>query len=170
MNTESIVNFIRVSEAIGTSGQPTAEQLEAARNDGYEAIVNLAPHNADNHALGDERAVVRSLGMEYHHIPVEWTNPQKEQFIAFSGVMEGLKGKRTLIHCAANFRVTAFFSLYALKHQGWTAEQANHFIARIWESRPDYRMDATWRSFIDDIRSEIGVDALPHSKPFVPSR
>lgn len=170
MTTESIVNFIRVNDRIGTAGQPTAEQLQAARDEGYDAIVNLAPHDANNHALPDERAVVTSLNMQYHHIPVEWTNPKKEQFVAFANVMNALRGKKTLVHCAANFRVTAFFSLYALKHEGWTADQANQLISRIWESRPDYRMDDTWRSFIDGIRAQLGVPALPPSKPLEPMR
>lgn len=161
MSTESIFNFVGINDRIGTAGQPTAEQLTAARGEGYEAVVNLAPHSADNHALPDERALVKSLGMEYHHIPVEWTNPKNEQFVTFDGVMEGLRGKKVLVHCAANFRVTAFFSLYAIKHEGWTAEQADRLISRIWESRPDYRMDDTWRSFIDGIRSQLGVAALP---------
>ena len=161
MSTNSIFNFIRVNETIGTAGQPTAEQLEAARHEGYEAVVNLAPNNADNHALPDEQKLVKSLGMAYHHIPVEWTNPKQEQFAAFSDLMEELRGKKVLIHCAANYRVTAFFSLYAMKHEGWSAEQANLLISRIWESHPDYRMDNTWRSFIDDIRSQLDVAALP---------
>jgi protein tyrosine phosphatase (PTP) superfamily phosphohydrolase (DUF442 family) len=155
MSTESIFNFIKIDNRIGTGGQPTAQQLQAARNEGYEAIINLAPSNADNHALPDEPAVVASLGLTYHHIPVEWTNPRQEQFIAFTEAMNQLRGKKVFIHCAANFRVTAFFSLYAMKHEGWTAEQADQLIAKIWESRSDYRMDSTWKSFIDDTRAQV---------------
>jgi protein tyrosine phosphatase (PTP) superfamily phosphohydrolase (DUF442 family) len=159
MSTASIINFIKINERIASGGQPTSQQLEAAHAEGYEAVVNLAPSNADNHALPDEPAIVGSLGMEYHHIPVEWTNPKREQFLAFTEVMEGLRNKKVLIHCAANFRVTAFFSLYAMKHEGWTAEQADQLIARIWESRPDYRMDETWKSFISAIRTQLGFNA-----------
>lgn len=79
--------------------------------------------------------------------------------------MDGLRSKKVLVHCAANFRVTAFFSLYAMKREGWTAEQGNQLISRIWESRPDYRMDQTWRSFIDDIRLRMGQPALPTNNP-----
>jgi protein tyrosine phosphatase (PTP) superfamily phosphohydrolase (DUF442 family) len=53
MSTESIFNFVRINERIGTGGQPTREQLEAARNEGYQAIVNLAPSNAENHARSE---------------------------------------------------------------------------------------------------------------------
>ena len=155
MSTDSISNFIKIDDKIGTGGQPTVDQLHAARQEGYEAIINLAPSSADDYALPDEPAVVASLGMTYHHIPVVWTNPRQEQFVTFTKVMNQLRGKKVLIHCAANFRVTAFFSLYAMKHEGWTAEQADLLIDRIWESRPDYRMDATWKSFINDVRGQI---------------
>ena len=156
MSTQSIFNFIEVNDRIATGGQPTSEQLEDARNEGYEAVINLAPHDADNRALPDEPALVASLGMKYHHIPVEWTCPKKEQFAAFTKVMQALRDKKVLVHCAANYRVTAFFSLYAMKHEGWSAERADAFIAKIWESRPDYRMDSTWKAFIDDVRSRPG--------------
>jgi protein tyrosine phosphatase (PTP) superfamily phosphohydrolase (DUF442 family) len=155
VSTDSISNFIKIDDKIGTAGQPTVDQLQAARDEGYEAIINLAPSNPENHGLRDEPAVVASLGMTYHYIPIEWTNPRQDRFVAFTEVMNQLRGRKVLIHCAANFRVTAFFSLYAMKHEGWTAEQADRLIAKVWESRSDYRMDDTWRSFIAEIRAQI---------------
>lgn len=153
MSTESIINFIQIDEKLGTAGQPTKEQLQAARDEGYQAVVNLAPSNPESGALLDEEQTVRSLGMTYHHIPVAWTNPKREEFTAFTHVMDELRSKKVLIHCAANYRVTAFYSLYAMKREGWSLEQADRLIARIWESRPDYRMDDTWKTFIEEIRN-----------------
>ena len=43
-----------------------------------------------------------------------------------------LPASKTLIHCAANFRVTAFYSLYAMKHLGWSEAQAAEFRASVW--------------------------------------
>ena len=42
-----------------------------------------------------------------------------------ANAMQAVPDDRTLIHCAANFRVTAFYSLYAMKHLDWTAAQAS---------------------------------------------
>jgi protein tyrosine phosphatase (PTP) superfamily phosphohydrolase (DUF442 family) len=161
MTTESILNFIRIGDSVGTGGQPTQEQFEAARGEGYQAVVNLAPSNAENHALADEDRVVGSLGMAYHHIPVEWASPTLEHFNAFVKTMESLKDKKVLVHCAANFRVTMFYALYATRNEGWSEQQADDLIARIWESRPDYRMDATWKSFLNDVRRSLAVKARP---------
>ena len=155
MGTDDISNFIRINEQIGTAGQPTEEQLRSVRDEGYTAVINLAPENPDNHALPDERGLVTSLGMEYHNIPVEWSSPDTEDFEKFCKVMDDLRGSKVLIHCAANFRVTAFYSLYAMKRDGWSSDQANELIAKVWESLPDYSMDDTWKSFIKHIRSDL---------------
>jgi uncharacterized protein (TIGR01244 family) len=152
MSTESIFNFIRVSDSVATGGQPTQAQIEAACAEGFEVVVNLAPHDQENGALPDERSLVESLGMTYHHIPVDWTMPLKEDFTAFAETMDGLGDRKVLVHCAANFRVTAFYSTYAMKRHGWSARQADALMARIWESIPGVRMDETWRTFLNEIQ------------------
>jgi uncharacterized protein (TIGR01244 family) len=152
MSTQSIFNYIEIDNRIGTGGQPTKEQLEAARDEGYQAVINLAPSDAQNNALIGEAEIVQSLGMAYRHIPVEWNDPRRDHFEAFMQAMESVKGQRVLIHCAANYRVTAFFSLYAMKHLGWSVAQADALIAKIWESHPDYRMEGVWKVFLDEMR------------------
>lgn len=152
MSTESIFNFIRVSESVATGGQPTQAQIEAAHAEGIEAVVNLAPHDQQSGALPDERGLVESLGMAYHHIPVDWMMPLKENFTTFVQTMDGLGDRKVLVHCAANYRVSAFYSTYAMKKHSWSAQQADALIARIWKSRPDVQMDETWRTFLEEIR------------------
>ena len=51
-----------------------------------------------------------------------------------------------------NMRVTAFYSSYAMKHLGWSRDQADALVARIWEAYKGFKMDETWRSFIALIR------------------
>lgn len=155
MTVESITNYVKVDDRIGTAGQPTRAQLEALAGEGYRAVINLAPGNNESHALPGEQELVESLGMTYHHIPIPWDNPNERQFGEFVEVMRGLGDKKVFVHCAANFRVTAFFSLYAMKHLGWTARQGDDLLARIWESRPDYRMDDNWQTFIARVRANI---------------
>jgi len=89
--------------------------------------------------------------MIYYHIPVEWENPQDSDFDAFERVMLDLPAGKTLIHCAANFRVTAFYALYAQKHLGWSEAQAEAFRATIWRGS-DYPI---WERFIAHTRARI---------------
>ena len=150
MSTEAIYNYRKVDEQLITGGQPTEEDLQSAADEGFRTVINLAPINP-RYSLDDEEGLVRSLGMLYQHIPVEWDNPTASDFAAFERVMQKLPEGKTLIHCAANFRVTAFYSLYALKHMGWSAAQADEFRASIWQGS-DYPV---WEAFIGDVKAQI---------------
>lgn len=146
-----IKNFIRVDDRVGTAGQPTAEQFKAVRDAGYEVVVNLLPSEQDN-AFKGEDALIRDLGMEYHYIPVLWSAPKPQDFASFCDVMHRLADKKVFIHCAMNMRVTAFYSSYAMKYLGWSYEQADALVARIWDAHEGFTMDDIWRGFVARIR------------------
>jgi uncharacterized protein (TIGR01244 family) len=144
MSTQDIYNYLKVNDRLITAGQPTAEQLKAAADEGFTAIINLVP-GENQSALANEGSIVQALGLKYHHIPVDWAAPHDSDFAAFEQAMQSSADDKTLIHCAANFRVTAFYSLYALKHLGWTQAQAAEFRNTIWHGS-DYPV---WESFIE---------------------
>ncbi len=150
MSTQDIYNYIKVDDRIVTGGQPTEDQLKSAATEGFAAVVNLGVLDP-RYALADEEGLVRSSGMSYHHIPVDWENPTEADFAAFERVMGALPQGKTLIHCAANFRVTAFYSLYAQKHLGWTEEQSDQLRARMWKDRAN----PVWERFIAKIKTRI---------------
>ena len=147
MSVTDIYNFIPIDDLIATAGQPSEEQFREARAAGYDIVINLAPDGLET-SLPDESGLLAALGLDYHHIPVVWTEPGLDQLAAFEAAMEAVSGRRTLIHCQANYRVTAFFSLYAMAKLGWSEEQADALIDRIWTSRPGFQMDDTWKAFI----------------------
>jgi protein tyrosine phosphatase (PTP) superfamily phosphohydrolase (DUF442 family) len=140
---DAIFNFIRIDERTLTGGMPTAGQLRAAADAGVTAVINLATDNPD-HSLADEAGLARQLGMAYVHIPIDWGNPTDDDFAAFVKAMHDHRDDTLLIHCVANYRVTAFYSLYALRHLGWPAEQADALRDRIWAGS-DYPV---WAAFI----------------------
>jgi protein tyrosine phosphatase (PTP) superfamily phosphohydrolase (DUF442 family) len=150
MSTEDITNYRRVNDQISTGGQPTEEQLRAAAAEGVKTVINLATLDP-RYSLEDEAGLVASLGMTHHHIPVEWEHPQASDFAAFEAIMTQLPASKTLIHCAANFRVTAFYSLYAMKHLGWSEAQAAEFRTSIWEGS-EYPI---WEKFIGEMQANI---------------
>lgn len=151
MSIESIYQYRKVDDQLITGGQPTEEQLQAVAAQGFQTVINLAPINP-RYSLDDEPGLVQSLGMQYHHIPVEWDNPIASDLSSFEAVMQARPAGKTFIHCAANFRVTAFYSLYAQKHLGWSKAQADEFRASIWQGS-DYPI---WEAFIGDMQTRIG--------------
>jgi len=150
MSTSEIYNYLKVDDQVITAGQPTADQLRSAAAEGFITVINLAVNEPDR-ALEDEAGLVHSLGMAYYHIPVEWEHPTEADFASFEHLMEQIPAGKTLIHCAANYRVTAFYSLYAQKHLGWSAAQADTFRATIWR---DSHYPA-WERLIAQIKAQL---------------
>jgi uncharacterized protein (TIGR01244 family) len=139
----SIYNYRPVDAKLATSGQPTEEQLAAVARDGYEVVINLALHDDPRYSLRDEAASVQSLGMQYVHIPVQFAKPTEPDAEAFFSAMERHGGKRILVHCAANMRVSAFLGLYRVLRQGWKREDAFDVMRTVWEP------NKTWSAFIE---------------------
>jgi protein tyrosine phosphatase (PTP) superfamily phosphohydrolase (DUF442 family) len=153
MTAGDILNFIRVDERTALGGQPSEDHLRSLRQEGYEVVINLAPPQEG--APANEREILESTGIEYHHIPVPWAAPEKVHLDEFFRAMDRNGERSKLIHCAANYRVTVFYSLYAMKRLGWSATQADGLIAQIWESRAGYRMDDVWNRFIAQARERL---------------
>ena len=150
MSTRDIYNYLKVDGAFITGGQPTEDQLRSAAGEGVRTVINLDALDSAN-ALADEASLVLSLGMAYHQIPVAWDDPLESDFDAFEDLMKSLPAGLTLIHCTANFRVTVFYSLYALKHLGWSEAQAEQFRSSIWQGRDL----PVWSGFIRHMTARI---------------
>jgi protein tyrosine phosphatase (PTP) superfamily phosphohydrolase (DUF442 family) len=150
VSTKSIRNYISVNEQYATGGQPSEEHLKALSAEGFKTIINLATINP-RYSLADEGASVRALGMTYHHIPVEWDKPTDADFKAFEAAMQAAPKDKTLVHCAANFRATAFYSLYAMKHLGWSQAEAEKLRASVWTGS-NYPV---WQEFIARHEAQI---------------
>jgi protein tyrosine phosphatase (PTP) superfamily phosphohydrolase (DUF442 family) len=147
---EGIVSGIRdyrkLSERIATSGQPTREELSAIARAGYEVVINLDVGDS-SYALEDEGGLVRSLGLEYVHIPVVWEQPTKADLGRFFEIMEARQDKMLFVHCAANRRVSVFMALYRILRLGWAVDEAYGWT--FLETMPQ-----VWRTFFDDMLKE----------------
>jgi protein tyrosine phosphatase (PTP) superfamily phosphohydrolase (DUF442 family) len=150
MSTRDIFNYRKVDDLLITAGQPTEDQLKSAAEEGVITVINLATLSSQS-SLHDEAGIVRSLGMTYHHIPVAWEHPTEADFEAFVQVMNQRPPGKTLVHCAANFRVTAFYSLYAMKYLGWSEARADEFRASIWQGS-HYPV---WERFIAQMKTKL---------------
>jgi protein tyrosine phosphatase (PTP) superfamily phosphohydrolase (DUF442 family) len=144
---EDSYNFRRVSETVTTSGVVMPEALGGLAAAGYELVVNLLPEDSE-HAVEDERAIVERQGLAYAYIPVDFASPRRSDFESFAAVMDANPAAVTHVHCAANYRVSAFYGLYALRKRWWTVEQADEHIAGLWTPAEH----PVWRAFIASVR------------------
>jgi len=58
-------------------------------------------------------------------------------------VMQGLGDTAVHVHCAANYRVSAFLYRYRVERLGWSAERARFDLDAVWEA------DAVWQRFLN---------------------
>ena len=136
-----IYNFRRLSPTLTTSGQPDEAQLAGLRDAGIVTVINLALSDSPR-ALPDEAATLAGLGLRYIHIPVEFTAPAEADFEAFATAMDGLDDAPVHIHCAANYRVSAFLYRYRTERLGWSAAEAGPDLEAVWQP------DQVWQKFI----------------------
>lgn len=106
-----ILNYIKVNESISTAGQPTIEQFALIKEEGFKVVINLALSNSSN-ALENEDKIVSEQGLVYIHLPVDFENPKRDDLILFLKLLQNLENKKVLVHCAKNYRVTAFMYVY----------------------------------------------------------
>lgn len=108
---ESINNYIQINENIATSGQPTKKEFKQIADAGYEIVINLAVCHSEGR-LDNEDKIVTDLGMNYIHIPVEFTEPTEKNLIDFIEVLDALSHKKVWVHCIMNYRVSAFMYVF----------------------------------------------------------
>lgn len=106
-----ILNYIKINELISTSGQPKIEELELIANEGFEVVINLALYSSSS-AIKSENEIVTNLNMSYIHIPVDFEKPKISDLKLFLNILQALGANKVWIHCAKNYRVSAFMYVY----------------------------------------------------------
>lgn len=129
---KGIYNYLVIDQNISTSGQPTQAQFLSIQQAGFQQIVNLAPHNAEN-ALPDEASYLSGIGLPYQHIPVDFSNPSQMDYEKFVHAMNDNIDRKVWIHCAANMRVSAFIYRYRCAELGVDPSSAKRDLEKIWE-------------------------------------
>jgi uncharacterized protein (TIGR01244 family) len=142
-----IVNLIAPEENIVSSGQPTQEQFQVLADAGVRHVINLrTPQEMDF----DEAALVESLGMEYHSIPVAVSaGITRDNAQQLYDLLENFAGEPVVVHCASGQRVGALIALSAQQNQGMDADSALEEGRRWGLSSP--RLTPVVRQVLDQI-------------------
>lgn len=145
---EEIYNFRWCTSDLASAGQPLAEEFFAIAQAGFEVVINLALLDAE-YSVPDEPGLVRSLGMEFIHIPVVWKQPTQQDFHYFCAAMRQSQGRKMFLHCAANKRVSVFLALYRILKLDWPQATAMTVVEEVWHP------NSLWQSFIDTVLSPL---------------
>lgn len=139
-----IYNFLAYHDQLSSSGMPTEAQIKSIAGAGVQVVINLAPNDVPQ-ATPNEDQLVKSFGMEYIHIPVNWGTPTRDGLNIFMDKMDANMDKKVHVHCEANFRASAFIAIYRILRLGWKEEDAFGIMHKIWDE------DAypVWKMFIE---------------------
>jgi uncharacterized protein (TIGR01244 family) len=150
---KDIYNYLYLDEKLSSSGMPKPEQMKSVADAGVQVVINLATSKSEG-AIPNEGELVKGLGMEYIHIPVDWNNPTKENLDQFMRMMDAHQNEHVLVHCQANYRASAFVAMYRVVRQGWQADDALEVMHKIWHEEEN----PVWNMFIEDTLNEKGED------------
>ncbi len=145
-----ISNFRQYTATFASSGQPSEEQFKQLARSGVERIIYLA-FNKNETAIPYEDSIVKGLGMEYIHIPVDFMAPTVEDFELFASVMTQAPHKNTLVHCQVNFRASTFSLLYRVIYQEVTLLEAKKPFDSVWEP------NVVWFGFLQEVLEQHGL-------------
>jgi protein tyrosine phosphatase (PTP) superfamily phosphohydrolase (DUF442 family) len=161
-SVNEVFNLRQYSENFASAGQPTQEQLGALKEAGFERIIYIAFTNNRN-AIADEDILVKNLGMDYLHIPVDWNNPLPQDFYVFADAMQRNPERKTLLHCQVNARASAFSFLYRVIYEDVDVATAKADMDTIWQP------NTTWRDFIFEILAENDISPACDECNWTPS-
>ena len=147
MSIDQAYNYRAVSDSVATAGVLKPKQLAALSKAGIEVVMNLMPDSSE-YAVKGEKQIIEGQGIEYWHLPVDFSAPKLEEYEQFKGKLKQSEGRKLLIHCAANYRVSAFYSRYAIESGKWTTAEADRFMLSIWQPS-EY---PAWPEWLDKVR------------------
>lgn len=144
----SIKNCLNVTSTISSSGQPTAEQFQLIKDLGYHVVINLAMPDSTT-AIADEGNIVTHVGMTYIHIPVPFDAPSQEHLKQFFDVMTAFSDRKIWVHCALNYRASAFLYLYLRVMEQQSVIDAQRALLTKWIPND------TWSAFMKNSEAKL---------------
>ncbi|MFT5098093.1 MAG: protein tyrosine phosphatase (PTP) superfamily phosphohydrolase (DUF442 family) [Patiriisocius sp.] len=149
---KDIVNFHSIDSDLITAGQVLPEHIAALDEAKVELVVNLAVASLERNS--QEGFLLTNEGINYVQIPVVWDKPTAADLQLFYAVMEGRGERKTLVHCFANYRASAFTYLYRVTRLGVDEAEARKDLEIVWSE--EAFVDAPqWRKFIDTHLSDL---------------
>jgi protein tyrosine phosphatase (PTP) superfamily phosphohydrolase (DUF442 family) len=147
---EDIYNFHAIDASLSTAGQLADKTIPALVSEGYEMVINLAV--ADKKRNGNEAFKVIESGIAYAQIPVLWNDPKLTDLELFFAMMDARGDRKTLVHCFANYRASAFTYLYRTLRLGVPEALARPDLDALWTEAVREK-NPVWVQFMSDAQA-----------------
>lgn len=139
------------NQQVITAGLPTEQQFAQLAQAGIKTVINLIPNDNPN-ALKNEQQIVTQLGMNYHNISVDWQHPTKEDVEQFFILMKQNGDAPVLVHCAANYRASAFYYLYQTTQS--KAPSMADALTPWGDLQQSFAEYPQWQKLIEDVKQQ----------------
>jgi protein tyrosine phosphatase (PTP) superfamily phosphohydrolase (DUF442 family) len=134
-------NLTPIDAKLTTSGQPSAAWLATLKDQGYEAVIYLAPPTVDD-AVRDEPLIVGKQGLVWINLPIRWGAPADADYDTFAALLTSLRGKKVLVHCQVNFRASTLTFLYRVLVEKVDPQVAWESVSKVWTP------DGAWKKLM----------------------
>lgn len=124
-------NLIAIDAKLVTSGQPSAEWLATLAQQGFEAVIYLAPPTVGD-AVRDEPLIVAKQGLIWANLPIRFDRPADADYESFAALLSGLRGKKVLVHCQVNMRASTLTFLYRVLAEKADPQKAWDAVSKVW--------------------------------------
>jgi len=148
-------NVVAISPKIVTSGQPTAGALSKLGEQGFKAVVYLAPPTVHD-AVAGEGDIVQRQGLEFVNIPIQFGEPTDADVAQFFETMNRFRDRKVLVHCQVNMRASTMTFLYRVIELHEPPEQAYQSVSRIWSP------EGPWKRLLTSQLRKAGVAFEPY--------
>lgn len=141
---DTLENYRTDSDDMMSSGLPSEQQFRLLKDKGVRTVIDLIPGDRS-----DEQALVSTLGMTYHNVPVDWQNPTINDFSAYVESIDSARSQPGIVltHCRKNWRGAVFTYLYQVTQQDVPDETARKALVQTWQP------NETWQAFINDVKA-----------------
>lgn len=116
---------VKFSEAIIIGPQPSREELQQLKEEGFKSIINLREEGEEEQPLSpqEEGKIAGDLGLEYVHIPVSMDTMSEDKVDRFRERLASL-AEPIYVHCRSGKRSGAFTMMHSAVEQGMSGEDA----------------------------------------------
>jgi len=133
-----ITAYQQINDSLASAGYVEDEQFDLIKEFGFTHVINLMPGDYSH-----EDSLVKSNGMTFTQIEVDWQNPTMADLKSYFDDMKSHTGEKIFLHCQANMRASAFIYLYRIIELNEGEKSAKKTMNEIWQPND------TWANFIE---------------------
>lgn len=150
----SAPNRVEISPGLVTAGQPSADMLARLGEQGFQAVIYLAPPTVSD-AVRDEALIVGRQGLVYVNIPIRFDSPSERDFEVFAAILRGLAGRKVLVHCQINLRASTMVFLYRAIIAKEDPRMAYETVSKVWTP------EGPWKRLVQDLLRKHKIEFEP---------